>query len=40
MGRVEVDMGATSCQVPSAAAYIEKVKQRGMIGKKRKTVKC
>jgi 3-methyladenine DNA glycosylase AlkD len=40
MGTVSVDMGDTSCKVPDAVAYIEKVKQRGSIGKKRKTVKC
>lgn len=39
-GKVEVDMGDTSCQVPSALDYIRKVEQRGSIGKKRKTVKC
>lgn len=40
MGVVYVDMGDTSCKVPDADAYIEKVKRRGSIGKKRKTVKC
>jgi len=40
MGEVEVDMGQTACQVPSAAAYIEKVRKRGTMGKKRKTVRC
>jgi 3-methyladenine DNA glycosylase AlkD len=40
MGAVSVDMGDTSCKVPGASQYIEKVKQRGSIGKKRKTVKC
>lgn len=40
IGEVEVDMGDTACKVPDAAAYIEKVRQRGSIGKKRKTVKC
>ena len=40
MGEVTVDMGNTSCKVPDAAAYIEKVKQRGTLGKKRKTMKC
>jgi 3-methyladenine DNA glycosylase AlkD len=40
MGTVEVDMGDTACKVPDAAAYIEKVRQRGRIGKKRRTVRC
>jgi 3-methyladenine DNA glycosylase AlkD len=40
IGRVEVDMGDTSCKVPSAPEYIRKVRQRGAIGKKRKTAKC
>ena len=40
IGRVTVDMGDTACKVPSAADCIEKVRKRGTIGKKRKTVKC
>ena len=40
VGKVSVDMGDTACEVPDAAAYIDKVKQRGATGKKRKTVKC
>jgi len=40
IGEVQVDMGNTACQVPDAAAYIEKVRQRGKIGAKRKTVRC
>ena len=40
IGRVEVDMGDTACQVPFAPDYIRKIQQRGTIGKKRKTVKC
>ncbi len=40
IGKVSVDMGDTSCKVPDVAAYIDKVKARGAIGKKRKTVKC
>jgi hypothetical protein len=30
----------TSCQVPDAVAYIEKAKQKGRIGKKRKSAIC
>lgn len=40
IGRVEVDMGNTACKVPYAPDYIRKVEQRGLIGRKRKTVKC
>jgi 3-methyladenine DNA glycosylase AlkD len=40
IGRVEVDMGDTACKVPFAPDYIRKVKARGTVGKKRKTVKC
>lgn len=40
LGTVTVDMGGTACVVPSAEAYIEKIRKRGTLGKKRKTVKC
>lgn len=40
IGRVEVDMGKTACQVPFAPTYIEKVAKRGAIGRKRKSTKC
>jgi 3-methyladenine DNA glycosylase AlkD len=40
IGAVHVDMGETACQVPSAPQYIQKVKDRGTLGKKRKTAKC
>lgn len=40
IGEVTVDMGETACKVPSAAEYIEKIRKRGSIGKKRKTAKC
>ena len=40
IGPVQVDMGRTACQVPSAADYIRKVEARGTIGKKRRTAKC
>ena len=39
LGKVEVDMKGTSCQIPSAADYIDKVKARGY-AKKKKTVRC
>jgi len=37
IGRVEVDMGNTACEVPFAPDYIRKVQRRGSIGKKRKS---
>lgn len=40
IGEVEVDMGDTSCKVPYAPDYIKKVKDRGTLGKKRKSAKC
>jgi 3-methyladenine DNA glycosylase AlkD len=40
IGKVPVDMGDTSCKIPDAAEYIEKMKSRGSLEKKRKTVKC
>jgi 3-methyladenine DNA glycosylase AlkD len=40
IGRVTVDMNGTACKVPYAPEYIQKVRQRGAIGKKRKTAKC
>jgi 3-methyladenine DNA glycosylase AlkD len=40
LGTVEVDMGGTSCKVPSVPEMIAKAKARGAIGKKRKMVKC
>jgi 3-methyladenine DNA glycosylase AlkD len=39
IGPVAVDL-VGSCRLPSAVEYIEKVKKRGSIGKKRKTAKC
>jgi 3-methyladenine DNA glycosylase AlkD len=40
IGKVEADMGNTSCKIPFAPEYIEKVKKRGTLGKKRKSAKC
>ena len=40
IGPVTVDMGGTACKVPYAPEYIQKVQERGAIGKKRKTMKC
>ncbi len=40
VGQVSVDMGDTACKVPNALEYIQMVRERGTVGKKRKTVKC
>jgi len=40
IGKVEVDMGDTSCKVPLALEYIEKMEKTGRAFKKRKTIKC
>ena len=40
IGPVTVDVGDTACKVPYSPDYIEKVRKRGSIGKKRKTTKC
>lgn len=40
IGKVIVDMGKTACKVPFAPEYIDKVKKRGTVGKKRKTCRC
>jgi 3-methyladenine DNA glycosylase AlkD len=40
VGEVFVDMGGTSCQVPFAPLYIQKVIEKGKLGKKKKMAKC
>ncbi|HTD98960.1 MAG TPA: DNA alkylation repair protein [Mucilaginibacter sp.] len=40
IGTLTIDMNGTACKVPDAAEYIMKVKDRGSLGKKKKTVKC
>jgi 3-methyladenine DNA glycosylase AlkD len=40
IGKVSVDVGDTACSVPFSPDYIRKAKQRGAIGKKRKSAKC
>ena len=40
LGAVEVDMGDTSCRVPDACAYIEKIEKMGRVGKKRAHAMC
>ena len=40
LGKVEVEMGGTSCKVPLALEAITKIEKMGRVGKKRKTIKC
>lgn len=40
IGKVSVDVGNTSCKIPSAPDYIRKVESMGKVGKKRKTARC
>jgi hypothetical protein len=40
IGRVEADLGPNDCQTPFAPDYIRKVRDRGTVGKKRKSAKC
>ncbi len=40
LGKVEVDMGDTSCEVPEAESYILKSRRGAPIAPKRKTVRC
>jgi hypothetical protein len=40
IGLVKVAMGGTAYKVPGAREYIEKVREAGKLGEKRKTAKC
>ncbi len=40
IGPVTANLGDSACEVPFAPAYIGKVRQRGLIGRKRKSAKC
>ncbi len=40
IGKVDVQMGGTSCKVPFASEVITKAAKSGRTGKKRKTIKC
>jgi uncharacterized protein YlzI (FlbEa/FlbD family) len=40
IGKVEVEMGGTSCAVPDAISYISKTVEKSGFGKKKKTAKC
>ena len=40
IGKVDVEMGETSCKVPLATDYIAKIEAMGKVGKKKKSTKC
>ncbi|MGZ3749821.1 MAG: DNA alkylation repair protein [Mucilaginibacter sp.] len=40
IGTVTINKEGTACKVPGAADYIMKAKDKGSLGKKKKTVKC
>lgn len=40
IGPVSASLGNNQCKIPSITEYIQKVEKRGLIGRKRKTVKC
>ena len=40
IGIVKVNMGETSCKVPNAKDYIQKVEKMGRVGKLKKTARC
>ena len=40
IGKVDVEMGGTSCQVPLAIDYLQKVINNGKVGNKKKKARC
>ena len=40
IGKVNVDMNGTACKVPPARPYIQKIINKGRIGKKKKMARC
>lgn len=40
IGKINVDMGGTSCKVPLAKDYIQKIIDMGRVGKKKKKARC
>ena len=40
IGAVKVNTDGTACKVPDAAIYINKVKDKGVLGKKKKMARC
>jgi hypothetical protein len=37
---VQASVGDTACKIPDAVAYINKVKAKGYLGKKKKMARC
>lgn len=40
MGAVSVEMGGTACKVPLAVDYIQKCREKGNVGRKKKMARC
>jgi len=40
MGEIHVSMGETACEVPAAVGYIEKIREKGRLGHKKKMARC
>ena len=40
IGEVKVNVGNTACKVHDAAAYLQKMKDSGSLGKKKKKARC
>jgi hypothetical protein len=40
IGTITVDMNGTACKAPNAVDYINKATDKGVIGKKKKMIKC
>jgi 3-methyladenine DNA glycosylase AlkD len=40
IGKVEINLGNTSCQVPNIPEYVKKMEARGVLGKKKKMARC
>jgi len=40
VGKMDVDMNGTACKVPDAMVYIKKVSDKGLLGRKKKVLKC
>jgi 3-methyladenine DNA glycosylase AlkD len=40
LGKVTIVMDGTACKVPAAVDYIQKMHNRGLLGRKRKTARC
>lgn len=40
IGKVQVDVGGTACKVPLASTYIQKMVDKGYVGRKRNKARC